>query len=152
MRRKKEELRKVAPGWDPDGGGMVPVRRDGSGATVGASVPGVAVGVPPEERKAERGVMDDLVDHLEKLDAIGGSPLSRTGAPGGASIAPAATISTTGTTGPSFSPLPPPSSAVSSTFSNLQAAPGLPPPPPPPPASSTDQSFDSFWTAPPPRS
>ncbi|KAG8906021.1 hypothetical protein FRB99_007753 [Tulasnella sp. 403] len=69
-RRKREALRRVAPGFEPDSGPLVPKRMGGVGlnqATVseanrdGAQAP----------KSNGRSVMEDMVDQLAALDAQG---------------------------------------------------------------------------------
>lgn len=69
-RRKKEALRRVAPGFEPDSGPMVPKRigelaskrTDELAAKSGNEVPGR---VEPQARS----VMDDLVDQLAAMSS-----------------------------------------------------------------------------------
>ena len=58
-RRERNALRKIAPGFEPHGGPLVPVR--GAKQNLGGNRE-VEVGVPP------RDVMDDLVDQLAALE------------------------------------------------------------------------------------
>ncbi|KAL0565951.1 hypothetical protein V5O48_016066 [Marasmius crinis-equi] len=69
-RRKREALRKIAPGFEPQGV-LVPTRthsvpvppHPGQSHTPTQSVP------PPPGHRHTRSVMDDLVDHLAALDS-----------------------------------------------------------------------------------
>lgn len=62
-RRKREALRRIAPGFEPSSIPLVPVKRDTThtSTTDGPSSP------PTHERS--RSVMDDLVDQLAALDS-----------------------------------------------------------------------------------
>lgn len=70
-RRKRDKLRKIAPGFEPTGAVLVPVHLSGNNgdqatgnAQASANVE-AGVLVP----KQERDVMDDLVDQLAALDS-----------------------------------------------------------------------------------
>ncbi|KAF9530726.1 hypothetical protein CPB83DRAFT_850201 [Crepidotus variabilis] len=67
-RRKREALRRIAPGFEPFGGPLVPTK--GSQGSVGLDH--VALPTSPPKRD----VMDDLVDHLAALEG----PAASTGA------------------------------------------------------------------------
>lgn len=60
-RRKRDALRKIAPGFEPQGTPLVPVKMAPTGDTIhneGGAEP-----------RGERSVMDDLVDQLAALDS-----------------------------------------------------------------------------------
>ncbi|KZP15919.1 hypothetical protein FIBSPDRAFT_958436 [Athelia psychrophila] len=67
-RRKREQLRKIAPGFEPAGAVLVPVHLGAGQAESGA---GGAADVPGGSQVQARGrdVMDDLVDQLAALDS-----------------------------------------------------------------------------------
>jgi hypothetical protein len=65
-RRKREALRRVAPGFEPQGGTLVPTQVGNSHAQKD-SVP-AALATPPARKERPKSVMDDLVDHLASLD------------------------------------------------------------------------------------
>lgn len=67
-RRKKEALRRVAPGFEPDSGPMVP-RRIGDLASkrIDELVVTGGSGVPGTAEPQARSVMDDLVDQLAAM-------------------------------------------------------------------------------------
>lgn len=72
-RRKREALRKIAPGFEPMGGTLVPTKvttpRDTTAAGSGGIVPGpISISSNPVN-VAGRSVMDDLVDQLAALDS-----------------------------------------------------------------------------------
>lgn len=60
-RRKRDALRKIAPGFEPQGTPLVPVKMTLAGDNTHSEA-------SPEPR-AERSVMDDLVDQLAALDS-----------------------------------------------------------------------------------
>ena len=66
QRRKREALRRIAPGFEPDSGPLVPTKmsRDPADGVKGTSV---------NDEPPVRDVMDDLVDHLAALDAASSS-------------------------------------------------------------------------------
>jgi hypothetical protein len=74
-RRKREALRRIAPGFEPQGVPLVPVRveRPLSGASQSASTN------PNGPPNAPKSVMDDLVDQLAALDARTGAANGGTG-------------------------------------------------------------------------
>lgn len=110
-RRKREALRRVAPGFEPTEGPLVPTKvsvpmlgGSGSGSVSSQNTGGngaMVLGLGPGGPK-KRDIMDDLVDHLALLDSRSGS------GPGSAALTPPTMLS------PARSPPPPP-----------------PPPPPP---------------------
>ncbi|EJD05410.1 uncharacterized protein FOMMEDRAFT_26340 [Fomitiporia mediterranea MF3/22] len=80
-RRRREALRRIAPGFEPQSGPLVPTKISGLSSTNtsdtrrneddsvkdnGSAVSGVDYVHP-------RSVMDDLVDHLAALDAVAGA-------------------------------------------------------------------------------
>lgn len=67
-RRRKEALRRVAPGFEPDSGPLVPDR-----VAQTAGVEGEMGSDATKMHSRERSVMDDLVDHLAALEASGTS-------------------------------------------------------------------------------
>ncbi|KAL1742985.1 hypothetical protein HDZ31DRAFT_65453 [Schizophyllum fasciatum] len=69
QRRRKEALRRVAPGFDPDAV-LVPTR---TGQTQGTTASGVGDLSASTGHQRSRSVMDDLVDQLAQLDATAGS-------------------------------------------------------------------------------
>ncbi|KAJ6519180.1 hypothetical protein C8R45DRAFT_950444 [Mycena sanguinolenta] len=64
-RRKRDALRRIAPGFEPEGHLLVPTKR----SSVIAPTPAVAPEPP-------RSVMDDLVDQLAALDSASSNPPS----------------------------------------------------------------------------
>ena len=67
-RRKREALRRIAPGFEPSSGPLVPDRVAGGGG-VDASVRSAEGGVNAPGHTRQRSVMDDLVDQLAAMDA-----------------------------------------------------------------------------------
>ena len=66
-RRKRDALRRIAPGFEPHGGPLVPTR-----STVGNSMnthEGGAVAYDQPHQQKNRSVMDDLIDQLATLDS-----------------------------------------------------------------------------------
>ncbi|PSR74378.1 hypothetical protein PHLCEN_2v9886 [Hermanssonia centrifuga] len=67
-RRRREALRRIAPGFEPQSTPLVPTKRD-------SNVPDTAfaLGVPSTsdatEHARSKSVMEDLVDHLAALDS-----------------------------------------------------------------------------------
>ncbi|KAJ8078834.1 hypothetical protein PM082_013117 [Marasmius tenuissimus] len=67
-RRKREALRKIAPGFEPQGSVLVPTRATSAPVPVHPP-PGQQPVPPPPGHRHTRSVMDDLVDHLAALDS-----------------------------------------------------------------------------------
>lgn len=68
-RRKREALRKIAPGFEPLGGTLVPTKV-GAGLNVAAQeLEAAGVSGSGSNELAGRSVMDDLVDQLAALDS-----------------------------------------------------------------------------------
>lgn len=65
--RKREALRRIAPGFEPTGSLLVPVRT-GTASTESPASPTAAEGPFLQKQKS---VMDDLVDQLAALDSQG---------------------------------------------------------------------------------
>ncbi|KAF8811313.1 hypothetical protein BYT27DRAFT_7134312 [Phlegmacium glaucopus] len=67
-RRRREALRRIAPGFEPHSGPLVPTRHTGSSMTTTTTYEG---GVKGSEQPLQqsRSVMDDLVDQLAALDS-----------------------------------------------------------------------------------
>ncbi|ELU44905.1 hypothetical protein AG1IA_01060 [Rhizoctonia solani AG-1 IA] len=76
VRRKKEALRRVAPGFDPDMGTLLPTKL----STPVAHSPVVPATQPATQRESiplpPRSAMDDLVDQLAAMESRSGQPLS----------------------------------------------------------------------------
>lgn len=82
QRRKREALRRVAPGFEPDSGPLVPTRMatamsdranpipQQASAENGESQATTATSGGSSSHVRTRSVMDDLVDHLAALDAV----------------------------------------------------------------------------------
>lgn len=66
-RQKKDALRKVAPGFEPSAGTLVPQRVDGS-----SSQPNAQAIPSPSAQSVPRDPMADLVDQLAALEAADG--------------------------------------------------------------------------------
>ncbi|CAG7848054.1 SubName: Full=Uncharacterized protein {ECO:0000313/EMBL:CCA71824.1} [Serendipita indica DSM 11827] len=66
-RMRKEQLRKVAPGFDPSVGALVP-KKFGATASAGASTSSLMLPPPPPAAAPQRDVVADLVDQLAALD------------------------------------------------------------------------------------
>lgn len=62
-RRKREKLRKIAPGFEPMGSVLVPTHLSGNRADANGT------GASNSSQGQERDVMDDLVDQLAALDS-----------------------------------------------------------------------------------
>ena len=69
-KRKRDALRKIAPGFEPHGATLVPTRIEKP--TTGEPVPALASSLGSRPRS----VMDDLVDQLAALDAASSKPSS----------------------------------------------------------------------------
>jgi hypothetical protein len=70
-RRKRDKLRKIAPGFEPTGAVLVPFHLSGNKgdqATGNSQAPTGAEGIPQVPER-ERDVMDELVDQLAALDS-----------------------------------------------------------------------------------
>ncbi|KAG8847041.1 hypothetical protein FRB96_001691 [Tulasnella sp. 330] len=68
VKRKKEALRRVAPGFEPDSGPMVPRRIGEPVSKRTDELGGINVGgVPGSAEHQARSVMDDLVDQLAAM-------------------------------------------------------------------------------------
>ncbi|KAJ8468993.1 hypothetical protein ONZ45_g3639 [Pleurotus djamor] len=63
-RRKREALRRIAPGFEPEGAPLVPTKRDSLA---------LSLGVHGESQGNPKSLMDDLVDQLAALDAAASS-------------------------------------------------------------------------------
>ncbi|KZT00637.1 uncharacterized protein LAESUDRAFT_745745 [Laetiporus sulphureus 93-53] len=61
-RRKREALHRIAPGFEPQGSPLVPLKRSSMGYSSPSAVPDDA------EYGHTKSVMEDLVDHLAALD------------------------------------------------------------------------------------
>jgi len=71
QRRKREALRRIAPGFEPESGPLVPTRMSAALGEAGAEGgEGKATAAPGGMHVRTRSVMDDLVDHLAALDAV----------------------------------------------------------------------------------
>jgi len=68
-RRKRDALRRIAPGFEPHGGPLVPTRNTGN--AMNTLEGGVVVGHASEQQphQQSRSVMDDLIDQLAALDS-----------------------------------------------------------------------------------
>ena len=64
-RRKRDALRRIAPGFEPHGGPLVPTRNTGN--SMNTYKDGPAVYEQPHQQS--RSVMDDLIDQLAALDS-----------------------------------------------------------------------------------
>ena len=62
-RRKRETLRRIAPGFEPQAAPLIPVKRDASHGSVVATEPATSTG------SHKRDVMEDLVDRLAALES-----------------------------------------------------------------------------------
>lgn len=69
-RRKREKLRKIAPGFEPMGSVLVPTHLSGNQVDPGAT----GTSNSPQVPEKERDVMDDLVDQLAALDSKSPGP------------------------------------------------------------------------------
>ena len=66
-RRKRDALRRIAPGFEPHGGPLVPTRNTGN--TMNTLEGGAAAGYEQQPHQQSRSVMDDLIDQLAALDS-----------------------------------------------------------------------------------
>lgn len=64
-RRKRDALRRIAPGFEPHGGPLVPTRGPTNNATSAAGTPSDSSWAT---HRPTRSVMDDLVDQLAALE------------------------------------------------------------------------------------
>lgn len=70
IRRQKDALRKIAPGFEPSAGTLIPTKlRNPAGGFSSSSGPPSASSVPAASPTQPRDVMDDLVDQLVALDS-----------------------------------------------------------------------------------
>lgn len=79
-RAQAEALRRVAPGFEPQGGMLVPDKVVRTGSGVGGEKEGDGGEEQKPGHERQRSVMDDLVDHLAALESLSGG---RSGATGG---------------------------------------------------------------------
>ncbi|KAK7064819.1 hypothetical protein R3P38DRAFT_3165827 [Favolaschia claudopus] len=70
-RRKRDALRRIAPGFEPEGHLLVPTKR----TSIIATAPSASPLQPPPPPKS---VMEDLVDQLAALDSASSSPVPGT--------------------------------------------------------------------------
>ncbi|TFK22509.1 hypothetical protein FA15DRAFT_671475 [Coprinopsis marcescibilis] len=135
-RRRREALRRIAPGFaDADGGMLVPEHRavpghKGSSSVDFSSSSATADGTTSAHQRS-RSAMDDLVDRLAALDAASSTPPANSKPNSNSAPKPNSTRTTTLTqdfrTPSNITPVPPPP----------PPALGIPSPPPPPPAVSS---------------
>ena len=71
-RRKRDALRRIAPGFEPHGGPLVPTRNTGN--SMNAIEGGAVVGYEQQPQQPSRSVMDDLIDQLAALDSAMSTP------------------------------------------------------------------------------
>lgn len=77
VRRKKEALRRVAPGFEPEGGMLMPTRIVSSrpSSLPNHSAIGILAGLGDASQRAQAtSAIDDLVDRLVILDSASSSP------------------------------------------------------------------------------
>jgi hypothetical protein len=67
-RRKRDALRRIAPGFEPHSGPLVPTRNTGSSMNT-TTYEGGAAGYEQPHHQQSRSVMDDLIDQLAALDS-----------------------------------------------------------------------------------
>ena len=67
-RRKRDALRRIAPGFEPHSGPLVPTRNTGRSLN---TIEGGTAGYEQQQQpnQQSRSVMDDLIDHLAALDS-----------------------------------------------------------------------------------
>ncbi|KAG8694014.1 hypothetical protein FRC09_010119 [Ceratobasidium sp. 395] len=65
VRKKKEALRRIAPGFDPDMGALLPTKL----SSAPTSTPGVPASHSGTVSPAPRSAMDDLVDQLAAMES-----------------------------------------------------------------------------------
>jgi hypothetical protein len=70
-RRKRDALRRIAPGFEPHSGPLVPTRNAGSSMN---TLEGGAVGYEQQPHQRSRSVMDELIDQLAALDSATSTP------------------------------------------------------------------------------
>lgn len=71
-RRKREALKRVAPGFEPQGGLLVPTKTfstDMHPDGVSGNIPGSGPDTPEGNHNRSKSVMDDLVEHLASLES-----------------------------------------------------------------------------------
>jgi hypothetical protein len=66
-RRKRDALRRIAPGFEPHGGPLVPTRNTGN--SMNTLEGGAAAAFEQQPHQQSRSVMDDLIDQLAALDS-----------------------------------------------------------------------------------
>jgi hypothetical protein len=76
IRRKREALRRVAPGFEPESGMLLPTQVGRTGSSLPSNLPAA---IPSNVGAVSQGsqgksVMDDLVDRLALLDSASSSP------------------------------------------------------------------------------
>ena len=71
-RRKRDALRRIAPGFEPHSGPLVPTRNTGS--SMNTTYEGGTAGYEQPHQQS-RSVMDDLIDQLAALDSATSSKL-----------------------------------------------------------------------------
>ena len=69
-RRKRDALRRIAPGFEPHSGPLVPTRNTGN--SMNKYEGGAAAHEQPQQ---SRSVMDDLIDQLAALDSTTSAPM-----------------------------------------------------------------------------
>ena len=79
-RVRREALHRIAPGFEPQSGPLVPTKVSDSNASEAGAITGGAAlsteeGPGAQGHGRQRSVMDDLVDHLAALDASGSATL-----------------------------------------------------------------------------
>ena len=68
-RRKREALRKIAPGFEPQGTPLVPVKKISSTGTESADAQGDNNATASGTHNRTKSVMEDLVDQLAALES-----------------------------------------------------------------------------------
>lgn len=80
-RRKREALRRIAPGFEPSSGPLVPTKLS-EGVKLDSTATGLVTGAVASSANTssdgaaparKKDVMEDLVDHLAALDAVNGN-------------------------------------------------------------------------------
>ena len=71
-RRKRDALRRIAPGFEPHSGPLVPTRNTGN--SMNTYEGGAAGGYEQQPHQQSRSVMDDLIDQLAALDSSKSTP------------------------------------------------------------------------------
>lgn len=69
QRRQREALHRIAPGFEPSGGTLVPTKLAPRTVTSPPLLPNALPGGVPASPPAPRDVMDDLVDQLAAIDS-----------------------------------------------------------------------------------